>query len=520
MTAVDQAPDGAKSSQGTPWGLRIAIVCAMMGTFMQVLDSTIANVALPYMQGTLQASRDQITWVLTSYIVAAAVMTAPVGWLSARIGRKPYFLISMAGFTLTSAMCGAAQSLDQMIFFRMLQGLFGAALSPLSQAVVMDRFPPEKRGMIMSIWGMVVMVGPIMGPTLGGWLTDNYSWRWVFYVNVPVGILAVLGMLIFLSEDEKVEPKKFDWTGFAFFALAIAALQFMLDRGTSKDWFSSSEIITEAVLSGTGAYLFIVHYFTSKDIFLPRGLLKDMNYVSALVLTFFVGILMLATTALLPPFLQDLGGYTVLDTGLMLAPRGVGTMLTMMVMGRVVMRVDARLPMTLGCVLLTWSMWQMSSWTPSVTPMMLASTTFVQGIGMGLIFIPANVMAFATLPSELRTDAAAIINLVRNMGMALGVSITSSALASTMQTVHASLAGHVTPFNRALSVNAPALFFNPQLPLGRTVMEMIVNQQALAISYADTFYLMLFLSLPAFFVLLVIPKPEPTTATVKIEPLE
>ena len=520
MTTVDKAPNGAMTPRDTPMGLRIAIVCAMLGTFMQVLDSTIANVALPYMQGTLQASRDQITWVLTSYIVAAAVMTAPVGWLASRIGQKPYFLISMAGFTLTSAMCGAAQSLDQMIFFRMLQGLFGAALSPLSQTMVLDRFPPEKRGMIISIWGMVVMVGPIMGPTLGGWLTDNYSWRWVFYVNVPVGIIAFLGILIFLSEDKNADSKTFDWTGFTFFALAIAALQFMLDRGTSKDWFSSGEIIAEAIISGTCAYLFIVHYFTSDQIFLPRGLMKDVNYVSALVLTFFVGILMLATTALLPPFLQDLGGYTVLDTGLMLAPRGVGTMLTMVLMGKVVMRVDARLPMTIGCLVLTWSMWQMSSWTPSVTPTMLASTTFVQGIGMGLIFIPANVMAFATLPSELRTDAAAIINLVRNMGMALGVSITSSTLAATMQTVHASLAAHVTPFNRALSVNAPAIFFNPQLPLGRTVMEMIVNQQALAISYADTFYLMLFLSLPAFLVLLVIPKPQPTVGTVKIEPLE
>ncbi|MDE2466721.1 MAG: DHA2 family efflux MFS transporter permease subunit [Alphaproteobacteria bacterium] len=501
-------------------GLRIAIICAMMGTFMQVLDSTIANVALPYMQGTLQASRDQITWVLTSYIVAAAVMTAPVGWLAARIGRKNYFLISMGGFTLTSALCGAAQSLDQMILFRMLQGLFGAALSPLSQAVVMDRFPPEKRGMIMSVWGMVVMVGPIMGPTLGGWLTDNYSWRWVFYVNVPVGLLAVSGMFLFLSEDNKVDAKDFDWSGFTFFAVAIAALQFMLDRGTTKDWFSSTEIITEAVLAGTGAYLFLVHYFTSTHTFLPRGLLKDVNYVSALVLTFFVGILMLATTALLPPFLQDLGGYSVLDTGLMLAPRGVGTMLTMMVMGRIVMRVDARLPMMLGCVLLTWSMWQMSSWTPSVTPWMLASTTFVQGIGMGLIFIPANVMAFATLPGELRTDAAAIINLVRNMGMALGVSITSSALAMSVQTVHSSLAAHVTPFNRALAVNAPSLLFNPQLPLGQAALEMIVNQQALAISYADTFYLMLFLSLPAFLVLLVIPRPKPTPGAVQIEPLE
>ena len=497
----------------TPMGLRIAAVCAMMGTFMQVLDTTIANVALPYMQGSLQASRDQITWVLTSYIVASAIMTAPVGWIASRFGRKNYFVACMAGFTITSIMCGAALSLEQMIVFRLLQGVFGAALSPLSQAIMLDRYPPEKRGTIMSIWGMVVMVGPILGPTLGGYLTDNYTWRWVFYVNVPVGILAVLGLIIFLSDDPREESKRFDWTGFGFFAVAIGALQFMLDRGTTKDWFSSREIVIEAILAGTGFYLFVVHFFTSERTFIPRGLLADRNYASAMTLTFFVGLLMLATTALLPPYLQTLGGYSVLDTGLMLAPRGIGTMLTMVLIGRVVMRIDVRLPMTIGCALLAWSLWEMSGWTPDITPLSLAGTTFIQGIGMGLVFIPSNVMAFATLPGELRTDASAMINLARNVGSAIGISVTTTVLANTTQTVHATLASHVSPFNRALEVNVPGLVLNPHLPFGLVMMNGMIERSALIVAYSDVFYLMLFLSLSAFIVLLLIPKPKPTLMT-------
>lgn len=491
-------------------GLRIAMVCAMMGTFMQVLDTTIANVALPHMQGSLQASRDQVTWVLTSYIVAAAIMTAPVGWIANRIGRKNFFVISMAGFTLTSALCGAATSLDQMIIFRLFQGMFGAALSPLSQAVILDRYPPEKRGMIMSVWGMVVMIGPMLGPILGGYLTDNYSWRFVFYVNVPIGILAVTGMILFLSEDRPGKEQPFDWFGFGFFAVAIGALQFFLDRGTTKDWFSSPEIVVEAVLAGMGFYLFFVHFFTSKRTFIPHGLFRDRNYVSAFVLTAVIGVLMLATSALLPPYLESLGGYSVLDVGLMLAPRGLGTMITMVIIGRLAVRIDVRIPMAIGCVLLTWSFWEMSQWTPAIATSTLVVTVFIQGMAMGLIFIPANIMAFATLPGELRTDASAMINLARNVGSGIGISVTQTVLAWNAQVVHATLASHVTPFNRALDVNAQSMMLNWKLPMGRAALEGIINRAALITAYADTFYMMLFLSLPAFIVLLLIPKPDPT----------
>lgn len=497
--------------------LRIAMVCAMMGTFMQVLDSTIANVALPYMQGGLQASRDQITWVLTSYIVAAAIMTAPVGWIASRIGRKAFLLVSMAGFTITSMMCGAAQNLDQMILFRIFQGMFGAALSPLSQALMLDRYPIEKRGVVMSVWGMVVMIGPIVGPTLGGYLTDSYSWRWVFYINVPVGVLSAAGIVFFLNEDERTAPQRFDWSGFGFFAVAVGALQFMLDRGTTKDWFASDEIVLEAVLAGMGVYLFLVHFWTAKRTFIPRGLLKDRNFVSGMALTFSIGLLLMGTTALLPPYLQNLGGYSVLDTGLMLAPRGIGTILMMLLIGRIVMRIDVRIPMTIGCVLLTWSMWVMSGWTPDITPVSLAGTLFIQGIGMGLVFIPSNVMAYATLPGDLRTDGSAMINLVRNIGFAVGVSITTTALSNSTQTAHATLAAHVSPFNRALGVNGPGVMWNPHLPFGLAQISGVIERNALIVAYADVFYLMLFLSLPAFILLLLIPKPDSTLAAAEAE---
>src|SRR5579862_4928500 len=249
--------------------LRIVMLCSMAGTLMQALDSTIANVALPYMQGSLSASRDQITWVLTSYIVAAAIMTAPVGWIAARFGKKNFLIVSLTGFTVTSMMCGLAQTLDQMILFRLLQGAFGAALSPLSQAIMLDLYPPAKRGNIMAIWGMGVMVGPILGPTLGGYLTDTFDWRWVFYVNVPFGIAAVTGIFFFFKDSPRDRNMRFDWSGFAFLAIGLGALQLMLDRGTNKAWFESTEIIIEAIIAGLGVYLFLVHMLTARAPFIP-----------------------------------------------------------------------------------------------------------------------------------------------------------------------------------------------------------------------------------------------------------
>jgi DHA2 family multidrug resistance protein len=500
--------------------LRIVMLCSMAGTLMQALDSTIANVALPYMQGSLAASRDQITWVLTSYIVAAAIMTAPVGWIAARFGRKNFAIVSLAGFTVASMMCGAAQTLGQMIVFRLIQGAFGAALAPLSQSIMLDLYPPQKRGQVMAIWGVGVMVGPILGPTLGGYLTDAYDWRWVFYVNLPFGIAAVTGIWLFLRDTQRHQNLRFDWFGFALLGVGLGALQLMLDRGTTKDWFSSSEIVIETVLAGLGLYLFIVHMLTSNKSFVPLDIFKDRNFVSALVLMLLVALIMLASSALLPPYLENLGGYSVTQTGLLMAPRGIGTMISMFFAGRLAMRLDARHVMAAGTAMLLWSLWEMSHWTPDIAPWWLCTVSFVQGVGMGLIFVPMNLIAFSTLPPVFRTDGSAMFNLMRNVGSAIGVSITTTMLADSIQTMHAQLAGNATPFNRALSANAPSLYWNLQLPFGAAQLDRVVQYNAQIIAYANDFLFMFFISLPALFVLFLMKRPALLQSPREIEVME
>ena len=478
--------------------LIVVVMCSMAGVLMQALDTTIANVALPNMMGDMSASRDQITWVLTSYIVAAAVMTAPVGWIAARFGKKNVLLASMIGFTVTSMLCGAALSLSQMVVFRLLQGVFGAALAPLSQSVMLDMYPPEKRGQVMAIWGIGIMVGPILGPMLGGWLTDTYSWRWVFYVNMPFGIGASIGLWLFFKDTHKDAALRFDWSGFALMALCIAALQMMLDRGTSKDWFSSAEIITYAVVGGLAAYLFLVHMLTTKDTFIQKAIFKDRNYVSAQVVMFVVGAVLLASTALMPPYLQNLAGNTVTQAGLLLGPRGLGTVAAMMLVGKLANRVDPRVLMTVGATAMAWSLWEMAHWTPSINDLDLLIVTVVQGFGLGLVFVPLQLVAFATLPGRYRTDGTSLMNLVRNIGSAIGISITTTLLSDSTQAIHAQLTHFATPFNRALGINAPSMYLNLQLPATRAVFDGMIQIRATIEAYSNDFLFMFFVTLVAY----------------------
>ena len=508
-------------------------VCAMVATLMQALDSTIANVALPYMQGSLSATSDQITWVLTSYIVAAAIMTAPVGWLSARFGRKNLFLTCLVGFTVASMLCGVAQSLEQMVLFRLLQGMFGAALVPLSQATMLDIYPPEQRGSAMAIWGMGVMVGPILGPTLGGYLTEMYNWRWVFYVNLPFGILATMGMALFLPKGDSSGEMKFDWTGFAVLAIGIGAFQLMLDRGETLDWFGSREVVVEAVLAALGLYLFVVHMATSDRPFIAPAVFRDRNLVVSFVVMFSVGVLLLATSALLAPWLQTLANYPVEAAGLLLAPRGVGTMGAMMIAGRLSSRVDPRKIMAFGVLLLCTSLWGMTGWTPDVSQGTVIVNIIMQGAGIGFVFIPLQVVAFATLSPAVRTDGTALLSLFRNVGSAMGVSVTSTMLARNIQVMHANLAQGITPFNRALQgggwvqqmlnpvpgaapVVVPGGLVNTQMlnePFANAVLlDSLINQQATIIAYLDDFKLMLLTSAPTVLLLFLLRRPERNSA--------
>jgi DHA2 family multidrug resistance protein len=483
----------------------VITLCLMAATLMQALDSTIANVALPYMQGSLSASYDQITWVLTSYIVAAAIMTAPVGWLAARFGRKNLFVLCLVGFTVTSMLCGIAQSLMQMVVFRLAQGMFGAALVPLSQATMLDIYPVEQRGSAMAIWGMGVMVGPILGPTLGGYLTDLYNWRWVFYVNLPFGILATAGLLVFMPRSGSQQGMRFDWTGFAVLSLGIGALQLMLDRGQDRDWFSSGEIVTEAVLAGLGLYLFIVHLLTAKAPFIPPRIFRDVNFAAGSGMMFAVGMVLIASSAVLAPWLQDMGGYPVATAGLVMAPRGIGTMIAMMIAGRLSNRVDPRLLMALGIFLLVFSLWRMTLWTPDVDEWELIFNIVIQGAGLGFVFIPLQVVAFATLEPAMRTQATALLSLFRNVGSAIGVSLTSALLARYTQVMHAEIGQYVTPFNRAWQAY-PML--DPTTPGGAAMADAMVNRQAQIIAYIDDYKFMMLTSLPTLLLLFLMRRPK------------
>lgn len=487
----------------------IITACAMVATLMQALDATIANVALPYMQGSLSASYDEITWVLTSYVVAAAIMTAPVGWLAARFGQKKLYLVSIIGFTIASMACGVATSLGEMVADRLIQGMFGAALVPLSQGTMLNIYPAEKRSSAMALWGMGVMVGPILGPTLGGYLTSFYDWRYVFFVNLPFGIAAATGLWLFLPAEKSRSGLSFDWFGFASLAIGLAGMQLVLDRGETKDWFSSTEVIVEGLMAVTGFYLFIVQMLTGKRPFITPSIFRDRSFVIGIVIMFAVGMMLLASSALLAPWLQELGNYSVETAGLLLAPRGAGTMLAMMIAGRVSSRIDPRALMAFGVVLLWWSLWRLSNWTPAVSEMTLIINTIVQGAGLGLVFVPVNVLAFATLPAQLRYEGTALISLMRNIGSAVGISIFEALLTNGTEVEHSALAPFTSPLNRAFD-GAHALA--PVTAHGAAVLEQTINYQAQVIAYNNDYWLMGLMALPMLALLPFMRRPREAPA--------
>ena len=483
-------------------------VSIMLATIMQALDSTIANVALPHMQGSLSAASDTITWVLTSYIIAAAIMTPMAGWLSGRFGRKQVFLVAVAGFTVASMLCGTAESLAQMVIWRLLQGVFGAALVPLSQSVLLDINPREKHGSAMAVWGAGIMVGPILGPMLGGWLTDEYNWRWVFYINLPVGILAFLGIMAFLPRAGRDADRPFDFFGFAMLSLGIGALQMMLDRGELKDWFGSTEILIEGALAVGGLYVFLTHSLTAEHPFLQPALFKDRNFVAGLVLIFIVGIILLATLALLPPMLQNLMNYPVITTGIVTAPRGVGTLLAMLAVGRLVNRVDSRLLMFFGLVMTAYSLYEMMGYSLQMGEGPIIWAGIVQGVGLGFIFVPLSAVTFATLPSEFRTEAAGIYSLLRNVGSSAGISIVQTLLIQNTQINHATIAEHVTRYNPLMHFPQIEKFWDIHTTAGLAALNQEITRQAAMIAYVDDFKLMMIIALAAIPMLFLVRKPS------------
>jgi DHA2 family multidrug resistance protein len=496
----------ARSVDSVPAHRAMITVTVMIASILQALDNTIANVALPRMQGSLSATQEQMTWVLTSYIVAAAILTPLTGWLADRFGRKPLFLVSIIGFTLASALCGAAQSLDQIVLFRVLQGAFGAALIPMSQAVLFDVYPPDQHGKAMAIWGVGVVLGPTLGPVLGGWLTDNYSWRWVFYINVPFGILAVLGVLAYFP-DTTHQRKGFDFFGFATLSVFIGSLQLFLDRGPTKDWFNAGEIKVEAAVCAMAFYLFVVHTVTAPKPFIRLSMYRDRNFLTGNLLIFVVGIVLFATLALLPPLMQGLMGYSVLQAGIATAPRGAGTLIAMLFVGRLVGRIDVRLVIGFGFLLTAISLWMMTRFSIQMPMDSVTWSGAIQGLGTGIVYVPMAALTFATLSPMLRNEGTALFNLIRNIGSSIGISVVQALFVSNTQVVHASLAQHVTPEALAQRVTGP---FHGAASIA--ALNGAVTAQASMIAYIDDFYLMLLLTLLALPLLLLVRTPRGKTA--------
>lgn len=489
---------------------RMITFSIMLATIIQALDGTIANVALPHMQGSLSASQDQVTWVLTSFIVAAAIATPLTGWLCDRFGQKTVFLSSIAGFTMASVLCGMSTSLAQIVAARVLQGLFGAALVPLSQVVLLDINPKEKHGSAMAIWGMGVMIGPILGPTLGGWLTDSYDWRWVFLINVPVGSLAFYGIWKYIHPQPAARRMRFDMFGFVTLSVAIGALQMLLDRGEQNDWFASKETWFEATLLALSFCYFVAHTALQPagKSFFDYRLLKNYNYVSGLLLIFIVGMVLFATRVLTPSMLQGLMNYPAMIAGMVTAPSGLGTMLAMVVVGRLVGKVDLRVLLAVGFSITAFSLWQMSNYTLNITQSYIVWPGIIQGIGVGLVFVPLSAATFTTLSPEMRAEGTAIYSLVRNIGSSVGIALVQTLLVRNTQIAHSSLVEKITTANPSLQDPSTLASYNLANAGGLVSLNGEITRQAAMIAYVDDFWLMTLLTVAVIPLLLLIRPPK------------
>jgi MFS transporter, DHA2 family, multidrug resistance protein len=483
----------ALHGQFDPANRALLMIGVMAATIMQILDTTIANVAIPHMQSSLGATVDTITWVLTSYIIASAVAIPITGWLADQIGSRRLFLIAVGGFILSSMACGAAANLQAMVLFRLAQGVFAAFIGPLGQSVMLDINPPEKHGRAMAIWGMGIMIGPIMGPVLGGWLTDNYSWRWVFYVNAPIGVLT-FALLWALLPTRDIRKRRFDLFGFSMLAIGLASLQLMLDRGAHLDWFDSWEIIIEAGIAMSALWMFVVQMFTSRNPLFERAMLTDRNLMASLGFMVVIGIVMFASMALLPPMLQRLFGYPVIDTGLILSLRGIGILISMGFAGRMLGKIDSRILVGTGLSITAISLWQMSGWSLQMDARPVLFSGLIQGLGMGLVFIPLNTMAFATIGPKHRTDGASLLNLFRSLGASMGISIVTTLLGVNIQASHADLAGHVTAISFDVIDPGTADRFGPIGDAALRITDIEVNRQAFMIAYIDDFWAMMWVT--------------------------
>lgn len=480
----------------------------MLVTIIHWTDMTIAVVALPSMQGSLGASREQISWVITSYVVAAAIATPPAAFLASRFGRKNMFLFSIVLFTLASIACGLSASLEQLVFFRIVQGLAGGFISPLAMATMLDAYPREKMGGAMATFSIGTMIGPILAPTIGGYLTEYYDWRWVFFINIPIGMLAVAGIIRYVPRINDMVRPKFDAFGFALLCIIIIALQLLLDRGVSKAWFQSPEIIIEAGLALLCGYMFMVHLKTAKNPFITLAIFKDRNYATAMIFSFLLGLSMLATMVLSPNFTQIILGIPPMTTGLIIMPRMFAMLLAMQIVGRLVNHVDPRLIILFGLGLTAVGYYQMSGFNLQTTPYLIITTGLWQGFGSGLTFVPMTIIAFATLNPMYRPEASGMMNLSRSIASSIGISAMVTILARVTVTNQSYIREHVNPFVDPFSFLSPIV----ALEEGGAVAAMVhgeVIRQATMIGYNNCFLVLTILTLVTMPFVFIMKKPPP-----------
>lgn len=477
----------------------LLFLTVMLATVMTALDSSIANIALPHMQGSLSATQDQISWVLTSYILGTAIFIPPTAFLAARLGRQRLMACCVGGFLLASMLCGTAISLEEMVIYRFLQGAFGASIMPLGQTLVMDHFPATKQGQLLALWGLGAMLGPIIGPTLGGYLTEALSWRWVFYINVPICLMALLGGWKAIPQGEIRRDNPFDLFGFSLLVVAISAFQLLLDRGQSLNWFESTEIVIEATVAGLCSYLFLVHMFTARAPFIEPRLFRDRNLVTGLLIVAITSMVLMTTLALLPSFLQQLMYIPANTTGLLMMPRGIASIFGMLLTSRLIGRVAAPKLMFLGMVVLVSSLYEMSRINLYVDNFTIIRIGLMQGAGMAFVTSPLTTIAFSTLLPQLRAEGAAMYNLMRNVGSSIGISVLFTRVAQLTQAEHAHIGESITPFSD------PALLpqaWNWGSTAGAMTLDAEIIRQAASIAYLNSFQLLAvlaMLTIPLYF---------------------
>lgn len=495
----------------------LVYIGVLLAALLQILDTTIANVAIPHMQSSLGATQESVLWVLTSYIVASAIALPTAGWLAGRFGARRLMLTSTVLFILSSMLCGMAINLEEMVMFRVIQGFAGAFLMPLSQTVMLDVTRPSKHPQAMALWGGGIIVGPILGPIIGGWLTENMNWRWVFYVNVPVGAVALFLMVTQLPRwpTRKV---RFDILGYLLVALSVASMQLLLDRGQHIDWFDATEAWIYAIVAICTGWMAVVHLATARTPLFDRALWRDANFTVTLLIMLVLGLSAYATLALLPPLLQGLLGYSVLTSGTVVAPRGIGVMLCMVVTGKLARKgVDLRLMVAAGFSIIAFSMFEMASWSLDVDMRHIIITGIIQGVGLGFLFIPLNALAFSTLPSRLRADASSLVNLSRSIGASVGISLSSLLLARSIQINHAELVPHVSAEAMAVFDPAQAARYAQFGEAALSFADAEINRQAAMIGYINDFWMVGWLCLASLPLVLLIRKPKKGAAPISAE---